>query len=52
MIKCQKPMMLNDALEIATIMAKPVDAQGQPVTWKNLMAVDGYVTRLKKVGRA
>lgn len=49
MIPCQKPMMLKDAEEFERVLKNPKDSMGNEITWKNVLAISGYIKRLEKV---
>ena len=49
MIPCQKPMLLEDAIEFEKVLTNPRDGMGKVITWSNPAALEGYVTRLQAV---
>ena len=48
-IPCQKPMLLEDAIEFEKVLTNPRDGMGKIITWDNPNALEGYVNRLQGV---
>jgi len=49
MIPCQKPMLLQDAMDFEKVLMNPKDSQGKEITWRSAAALEGYVKRLNDV---
>lgn len=52
MIPCQKAMMLKDAEEFERVLMNPKDTMGNEITWKNILAISGYIKQLERVSHS
>ena len=48
MLRCQKGLMLEDALRFEETIKNARSAMGQPLTWNNVSELEGYVERLQQ----